>query len=212
MTICVVSLAAFLAPSALALGLVLGCGASAEERSLDPDSLLDDLQASEVVFPGSLSIELSYAKAETGAAVVSVWPLASEAGRVCPFDCAQQLALCPPDCQAVAIGTNDTASWPGTNVVLIGDLEPRSYWVSAYLMRGAEHRDGPWPRDPVSRQSPLRMEIVSEQKARAAFSLDAVRVDARIQQSARCLAPVAGEFERLEVDERASPDCSSDLR
>jgi hypothetical protein len=214
-----VSHGAVLTSRTLAVVIALGCAGSAEGGPIDL-VLLDRSPPSEPQPLGSLSVDLSCRRAETGAAVASVWPLVTDAGSTCPLDCARQVGECPPECSAVAIGTNDVASWPGTNVVTLAELQPRSYWLSAYLMRGADHRDGPWPADPVSRDSPVLVQVASGQTAHASLSLDALRAGATVTETSRCPLPNAGTgaFGQVNVgDFRTARDagernCSSAVR
>lgn len=48
-------------------------------------------------------------------------------------------------------GSNENPTLPGTNAVEIKNVTPGMLYAFAYLMVGAEHRQGPAPTDAVSR-------------------------------------------------------------
>src|SRR5579863_5778090 len=48
------------------------------------------------------------------------------------------------------VGSNRTASWPGSNTVTIPNVAPGSYYAFAYIMVGADHEMGPLPGDGIT--------------------------------------------------------------
>ena len=45
-------------------------------------------------------------------------------------------------------GSNETPTWPGSNMVDVKNVTPGKYFAFAYIMTGGEHRQGPSADDP----------------------------------------------------------------
>lgn len=103
----------------------------------------------------------------------------------------------PPSAPPVGIGSNESPTWPGKNNFTVQNVPEGTWYVTAYIMVGPDHRQGAQPGDPVA-IPPKQVTVTAGESASAELTL--IDVAPPVQDAGADAGEDAGEDAGADAD------------
>lgn len=135
------------------------CGDDDDDNGTTPDSgkINPEAGAEASTTTGTVSGEATYNGTKKGPLIIGILPSMPVPGQ-------------PPP-TPIAVGSNESPTWPGKNAFSVKNVPPGSYFVAAFIMVGPEHRQqGAQLADPIT-MPPVAVTVTAGGTATANLNL-----------------------------------------